>query len=220
MSLVPPSEGKTERNTERTAERTPARTPARPLSFYSKPIGRELVDVLLLQRVVKRDRDAFETLYRVYVRRLTRFLERVTRRPLEVEEVLDDTMMVVWDKAATFSGHSKVSTWIFSIAYRKALKALRGLDQPVECNDSDGPPSENGPEGPLMRVELRRILERSLARLSPEQRAVVELVFFHGCAYGEIAQIVGCPIGTVKTRMFYALRRLRAMLATVKEDLA
>jgi RNA polymerase sigma factor (sigma-70 family) len=191
----------------------------RPLRPHGKAVGRELVDVLLLQRIVQRDRDAFETLYRVYVRRLTRFLERVTRKPLEVEEVLDDTMMVVWDKAATFSGHSKVSTWIFSIAYRKALKALRGLDQPIECDDSAWPLVENGPEDPLMQRELRRVLASALARLSPEQRAVVELVFFHGCAYAEIAQIVECPIGTVKTRMFHALRRLRAMLSDIRGDL-
>jgi RNA polymerase sigma-70 factor (ECF subfamily) len=191
----------------------------RPPPPQGRAIGRELVDVLLLQRVINRDHDAFETLYRVYVRRLTRFLERVTRKPLEVEEVLDDTMMVVWDKAATFSGHSKVSTWIFSIAYRKALKALRNLDEPVECDDNDWPLVEDGPEGPVMQHELQRVLARSLARLSPEQRAVVELVFFHGCAYSEISQIVGCPVGTVKTRMFHALRRLRAMLTDIREDL-
>jgi RNA polymerase sigma factor (sigma-70 family) len=191
----------------------------RPQLPHGKAAGREVVDAFLLQRVVNRDRDAFETLYRLYVRRLTRFLERVTRKPLEIEEVLDDTMMVVWDKAATFSGHSKVSTWIFSIAYRKALKALRGLDEPIERDDNDGPLNENGPEGPLMQHELRRVLAQALTRLSPEQRAVVELVFYHGCAYREIAQIVGCPIGTVKTRMFHALRRLRAMLFDIRGDL-
>jgi RNA polymerase sigma factor (sigma-70 family) len=192
---------------------------SRPQSPHGKAVGRELVDALLLQRVVHRDRDAFETLYRLYVRRLTRFLERVTRKPLEVEEVLDDTMMVVWDKAATFNGHSKVSTWIFSIAYRKALKALRALDEPVECDDNTWPLNENGPEGPLMQRELHHVLASALMRLSPEQRAVVELVFYHGCAYGEISQIVGCPIGTVKTRMFHALRRLRAMLSDIRGDL-
>lgn len=204
MSLTPPSQ----------------QTPLRPLSAQGKPGSRELIDVVLLQRVVQRDREAFETLYRVYVRRLTRFLERVTRKPLEVEEVLDDTMMVVWDKAATFSGQSKVSTWIFSIAYRKALKALRGLDEPIEPDDKDGPAGETGPEAPLQQDELRQALARALARISPQQRAVVELVFFHGCAYREIAQIVGCPIGTVKTRMFHALRRLRVMLSDIREDLA
>ena len=192
---------------------------SRPQSPHGKTVGRELVDVFLLQRVVNRDRDAFDALYRLYVRRLTRFLERVTRKPLEIEEVLDDTMMVVWDKAATFSGHSKVSTWIFSIAYRKALKALHGLDQPIECDDNDWPLNESGPEGPLLRRELHRVLASALMRLSPEQRAVVELAFFHGCAYGEIAQIVGCPIGTVKTRMFHALRRLRGMLFDIRGDL-
>lgn len=196
------------------------RVPLRPLSPQRTPVGCDLIDLLLLQRVVKRDLYAFETLYRLYARRLTRFLERVTRKPLAVEEVLDDTMMVVWDKAGTFSGQSKVSTWIFSIAYRKALKALRGLDEPIESDENDAPSTDDGPEGPLMHYELREVLMNALAQLSPRHRAVVELVFFHGCAYGEIAQIMGCPIGTVKTRMFHALRRLRVMLADLREVLA
>lgn len=199
---------------------SPQRVPLRPPSPQGTRVGCDLIDLLLLQRVVKRDVYAFETLYRLYVRRLTRFLERVTRRPLAVEEVLDDTMMVVWDKAGTFSGQSKVSTWIFSIAYRKALKALRQLDEPIESDDNDAPSTDDAPEGPLLHYELREVLMNALVQLSPRHRAVVELVFFHGCAYGEIAQIVGCPIGTVKTRMFHALRRLRVMLADLRVDLA
>jgi DNA-directed RNA polymerase specialized sigma24 family protein len=92
-------------------------------------------EVLLLQRIAAGDRLAFETLYRGYFPRLTRFLQRMMRRHQAVEEVLNDVMLVVWRKAATFSGHSKVSTWIFAIAYRKALKAMNRHDDPVE---SDG----------------------------------------------------------------------------------
>src|ERR1700746_2882967 len=87
-------------------------------------------EAVLLLRIAVGDREAFETLYRGYFPRLTRFLERVMRRPHTVEEVLNDTMLVVWRKAATFNAQSKVSTWIFSIAYRKALKAIKRFDEP------------------------------------------------------------------------------------------
>src|SRR4029450_4787101 len=79
----------------------------------------------LLRRIALQDRHAFEALYRTYYRRLARFLDRLTRRPQMIDEILDDTMLVVWRKAATFNGHSQVSTWIFAIAYRKAMKALK-----------------------------------------------------------------------------------------------
>jgi len=74
---------------------------------------------------------AFEQLYRAYHPRLTRFLERLTRRPGLVGELLNDTMLVVWNRAGTYNGRCQVSTWIFAIAYRKAMKALQRWDEPV-----------------------------------------------------------------------------------------
>jgi RNA polymerase sigma-70 factor, ECF subfamily len=181
-------------------------------------------DVSLIARVAAGDRIAFEALYRIYFPRLTRFLERVLRRPHLVEEALNDTMLVVWHKAATYNGTSKVSTWIFGIGYRKALKAVRRIDDPVESDDDEeserevglGPPT---PEDQLIRRELAAALGAALARMSPEQRAVVELTYYHGCAYREIAEIMSCPIDTVKTRMFHARRRLRVLLAGRRQEL-
>ena len=90
----------------------------------SSGLGNE-AEADLLHRIASQDQYAFEVLYRIYYRRLTRFLDRITRRPQANEEVLDDTMFAVWRKAATFNGTSQVSTWIFAIAYRMALKALK-----------------------------------------------------------------------------------------------
>jgi len=176
-------------------------------------------DVGLLQRVAAGDRAAFEALYRGYFPRLTRFLERVMRRPQAVEEVLNDAMLVVWRKADSFSGQSKVSTWIFAIAYRKALKAMKGLDEPVESDDDASESPQPGPEGHLMQKQLTEMLWDNIGRMSAEHRAVIELTYYHGYAYREIAQIMGCPIDTVKTRMFHARRRLRLMLSDRMEDL-
>ena len=91
----------------------------------------------LLERVKVRDLDAFERLYRIYQPRLARFLMNLVRRPQLVEEVLDDTMMVVWDTAGSFRGTSKLSTWVFAIAYRKALKARMRWPDPVEEEERD-----------------------------------------------------------------------------------
>ena len=176
-------------------------------------------EVALVGRVASADGVAFEALYRCYYPRLRRFLEQVTRRPQLVEEILNDTMLVVWCKAHTYNRHSKVSTWIFAIAFRKALKALKHIDDAVDFDPEEvASPVESGPEGELLRQELHVLLSHAMSALSAEHRAVIELTYYEGCAYREIAEIMGCPVDTVKTRMFHARRRLRALLAGRVED--
>ena len=176
-------------------------------------------EAALLRRIAAGDRAAFDTLYRAYFPRLTRFLERVMRRSHAVEEVLNDAMVVVWRKADSFNGESKVSTWIFAIAYRIAMKAMKRFDEPLESDDSLYEETQPGPEARLMQRQLCALLGEHIGRMSPEHRAVIELTYYHGCAYREIAQIMGCPVDTVKTRMFHARRRLRRFLSDRKEDL-
>ena len=181
-------------------------------------LGNE-AEARLVARIASADQQAFEALYRIYYRRLTRFLERVTRRPHAIEEILDDTMLAVWRKAATFNGSSQVSTWIFAIAYRMALKALRRDRNWVRNLFDDREEAfAPSPEVALIEGQSRSRIQRLLADLSPEQRAVVELTYYHGCAYKEIAEIVGCPVDTVKTRMFHARRKLRAVLIAQEGD--
>jgi len=173
----------------------------------------------LLRRIALRDRRAFDVLYRAYFHRLSRFLERITHRPYLTEEIINDTMVVVWRKADTFNGTSRVSTWIFAIAWRKALKALKRLGATAEITADETPaPAAEEPESEFVRREWRERIARALATLSAEHRAVVELTYYHGCAYREIAQIVGCPVDTVKTRMYYARRKLKELLGGDAED--
>ena len=179
----------------------------------------ESAETRLIGRVAAGDRRAFEQLYRAYHARLTRFLDRMTRRRAVVEEALNDTMLVVWNRADHFDGSSKVSTWIFAIAYRKALKALQRQDEAVEDEARDERPAPgDGPEQQAENQQVRAQLALALDALSDDHRAVVELTYFHGMGYREIAQIVGCPVDTVKTRMFHARRRLRTLLAGDAED--
>lgn len=175
----------------------------------------------LLERVRARDVAAFEQLYRIYQPRLARFLFNLVQRPQLVEEVLDDTMMVVWDKAANFRGTSKLSTWMFAIAYRKAMKARSRWPDPVEQPAVDQRASADpGPDEEMQHERLHRALVAAMGTLSADHRTVVDLTYFHGLGYREIAEIMDCPVDTVKTRMFHARRRLRAAMNGSFEDWA
>lgn len=171
-------------------------------------------DADLVTRIRAKDLTAFEALYRIYHPRLVRFLTNLIHRPTLVEEVLNDTLMVVWEKADTFNGTSKLSTWMFGIAYRKAMKALRKQDEPIEDPVAEQRPSQDPtPEDELGRGRTQRLLKQAIETLSPEHRAVVEFTYFHEMGYREIADIMKCPVDTVKTRMFHARRYLRRQLA-------
>jgi RNA polymerase sigma-70 factor (ECF subfamily) len=164
----------------------------------------------LLARVCARDLHAFEQLYWIYQPRLSRFLSNLVQRPQLVEEVLNDTMMVVWDTAESFRGTSKLSTWVFSIAYRKAIKARLRWPDPVEEPPFDARVSNDpAPDEQLDHQRLHDALLEAMNDLSPDHRAVVDLTYFHGIGYREIAEIMNCPVDTVKTRMFHARRRLK-----------
>lgn len=193
--------------------RTISRTPAPRL----RPKGSDERD--LFERVSAHDVEAFERLYRLYRPRLDRFLTNLLRRPELVEEVLDDTMVAVWQTAGNFRGASKLSTWIFAIAYRKALKARARWPHPAEDSQWD---TRADPEpGPDQQLEHRRLhdsLRAAMEQLSADHRAVVDLTYFHGLGYRDIAHIMHCPVDTVKTRMFHARRRLRQALSGAFTD--
>lgn len=170
-------------------------------------------DLRLIARIREGDREAFAELYRAYEARLGRFLGHLVRHPQIAEEVLDDTLLVLWERSGDFRGQSKLSTWIFAIAYRKAMKALRRHDAPVEDRaDAERASPDENPEEAFGHVKLHALLRNAMAQLSPEHRAVVELTYYQDLSYREIAAIMDCPVDTVKTRMFYARRHLRRCL--------
>ncbi len=171
-------------------------------------------DLDLLQRVATRDRVAFETLYAKYHPLLTRYLTRLVRRPEMIEEVVSDTLFVVWQKAEEFQGRSKVSTWITGIAYLKGIKAIDRLRLMPEqqANDLADVEAMEEAKSLISRLGLSEWLAAGMDAISPEQRSVVELTYFSGYSYIEIAEIMDCPVNTVKTRMFHARRRLAKLL--------
>jgi RNA polymerase sigma-70 factor (ECF subfamily) len=161
----------------------------------------------LLARIERRDEAALRMLYDLYYPRLARFLLRITREPSLVVEIINDVFFVVWNKASEFRGDSSVSTWIFSIAYRKGARRL------ARTKPTEGLHEEDLTQGDHADSEgVRRDLDRALESVSPEQRAVVELTYYFGYSYAEIGQILGCPENTVKTRMYHARRALRSVM--------
>lgn len=170
-------------------------------------------EACLIGRIAGGDRLAFEALYRAYFPRLGRFLQRMTRSPTLIEEIVNDTLLVVWRKAATFNGSSKVSTWVFAIAYRRACKALQALDEPLEGEvDERAGLDSDRPEWQFERLRLAEAVESALAALPLAQRTAFQLAFYHDMSYIEIAEIMASPVNTTKTRLFHARKRLALLL--------
>jgi RNA polymerase sigma-70 factor (ECF subfamily) len=173
--------------------------------------NRAQADRDLLDKVAAGDREALRELYLLYHRQLAHFLLRFTRRRDLVEEVINDTLYVVWCQAGEFRGDSRPSTWIFGIAYRSALKTLRRpghqWSQAVPLEDERlCAPDELG------AAETREWLALAMLQLPTAQRLTLELAYRHGYSCEEIAEIMECPVNTVKTRMFHGRAKLRTLL--------
>ena len=186
------------------------RTPAQSAASRDGPEP----DSLWMRQIAAGDRDAFENLYKAYAARLFRYLFSMVGDSALAEELTNDVMVAAWKAAAQFRGESRVSTWLFGIAHHKALNELR-RKQPVtvEVDDaSEMAAPHEGPEGAVLRARVAQSVRGALQRLTPEHREVIELTFYQGLSYLEIAAIIQSPLSTVKTRMFYAKKKLQELL--------
>jgi RNA polymerase sigma-70 factor (ECF subfamily) len=175
----------------------------------------------LIRRVGEGDCIAFETLYKRYYQYLFRFVYRVTHQLGLVEEIINDAMFAVWQKAGTVEARSRASTWIMGIAYKKSLKSLyhaRDISDDVSLDEIEhGMLSEDN--AMIEQLEVENLAVVAFGALSPEQRAAMELAYHQGMHYSEIAKVMGCPENTVKTRMFHARNKLRSLLPGLFGDI-
>jgi RNA polymerase sigma-70 factor, ECF subfamily len=168
----------------------------------------------LLQRVGCGDRRAFQQLYFNYRGRLARFLLRVTRTRADLEEIINDTLLIVWRRSGDFRGASRVSTWIFGIAYRCALRSIRRAA--MWSRASALPVHEGEPlvDDVAVCTADRQLVEFALSKLPAEQRLALILAYRMGYSCEEIAVTARCPVNTIKTRMFHARHKLRTIIDT------
>lgn len=189
----------------------------------------EMQDLRWLRAAAAGDRAAFAQLYRRYHPRLVRFLARMSQRRDLVDEVINDTLWVVWRKCEGFRGDSKVSTWITGIAYRCMLKALRDRVSREPADAAAAVESAEEAGGALddeaiavagadeADLELRQWVHEGMRRLNDDQRVTLELVYVMGESCEGVAAIMGCAVGTVKARLFHARMRLRNLLPALGE---
>lgn len=174
-------------------------------------------DLAALKRIAGGDVEAFQALYRRYQPKTYRFIYALLRDEQHTEEVTNDVMMVVWKNAGDFRGEAKVSTWIMGIAYRMGCKQIERLKRErlrKEKLQAEDWQSVDDHANQLMDAQWLRL---GLDKLSVDHRMVVELSLHIGHSYEEISEIVGCPVNTVKTRMFHAKRQLQQSLNEMNE---
>jgi RNA polymerase sigma-70 factor, ECF subfamily len=167
-------------------------------------------DELLIGRIAGGDRLAMQVLFARHHVRVYRFVLRLTRDEAAAEDVISEVFLDVWRQASRFEGRSAVSTWLIAIARFKALSALRKRrEDPLddEVAEAIEEPSDN-PERAIEKQDKGEKLRKCLAALSAEHRENIDLVYYHEKSVEEVALIVGIPENTVKTRMFYARKKL------------
>jgi RNA polymerase sigma-70 factor (ECF subfamily) len=146
--------------------------------------------------------------------RVYRFVLRIVKDETLAEDLLSDVFLDVWRKAKQFEGRSTVSTWLMAIGRLKALSALRRRTD-VELSDEMAftivDPADD-PETVLEKKNSSEVLRQCVTALSPAHAQIIDLVYYHEKSVGEVAEIVGIPEATVKTRMFYARKQLATLV--------
>jgi RNA polymerase sigma-70 factor (ECF subfamily) len=177
-------------------------------------------DEALVVRIAAGDKLAMRALFARHHVRIYRFVMRFVRDRQLAEDLISEVFLDVWRHASGFEARSTASTWLLGIARFKALSSLRRrgdaqLDDEVAAAIED---TRDDPEVTIRKKQQGEILRNCLARLSPDHREIIDLVYYQGMAIGEVAEILGNPENTVKTRMFHARKQLSVLLNAVGVD--
>jgi RNA polymerase sigma-70 factor (ECF subfamily) len=176
--------------------------------------GEASSDEMLIARIAGGDRLAMQTLFARHRTPVYRWLLRLVGNESVAEDLLSDVFLDVWRQAGRFQARSAVSTWLLAIARFKALSARRTrkdseLDETIEATVAD---TADDPEVVLAKKHRDQVVREAINELSPEHKEIIDLVYYHEKSVDECAQILGVPSGTVKTRMFYARKKLAEMV--------
>jgi RNA polymerase sigma-70 factor, ECF subfamily len=177
-------------------------------------------DEALIEAIARGDRRAMQSLYERHNVRVYRFALRLTASPSLAEDIVIEVFLEVWRHAGSFKARSQVSTWLLAIARNKALSAFKRCSD-EQLDDQWAAAVEDPADGPdvvVERSDRSAAIRECLSRLSPAHREVVDLIYYHDKPVEEVAEIVGAPVSTVKTRMFYARCRMRELLKAAGLD--
>ena len=174
-------------------------------------------EVMLMRRIAdKKDVNALETLYKAYRPRLAGFLRRVTEDQELISESVNEVMYRVWKSAHQFKGGAKVSTWIFSIAYRECCRLIAKEGRHHRIADAlSAEESHPGSVDEVAATEQHDLVQVALEQLPTDQRLAIEMSYFLGRPVKEIALIAGCPENTIKTRLHHARRKLKTLIPSL-----
>jgi RNA polymerase sigma-70 factor (ECF subfamily) len=188
---------------------------ARPIASTKAP-----TDIALLTRMADGDRLAMQAFYARHNVRVFRFALRIIGDHSIAEDVISEVFLDVWRQAGRFEGRSAVSTWLLAIARHKAYAALRRRHTEFVKDDGieEVEDSADMPDTTLEKAARSRILRRCLAELTPAHREIIDLIYYHEKSVAEVAQIFAIPENTVKTRLFYARKRLATLARSAGID--
>jgi RNA polymerase sigma-70 factor, ECF subfamily len=183
--------------------------------FGRAPSGKATSDEVLVELIAGGDKDALRVLFARHNVRVFRFLTRIVGNDATAEDLVNEVFLEVWRNAGRFEARSQVSTWILAIARFKALASMRRrqhdeLDEEASEMIED---TSDTPEVAAQKTERSALLQQCLKQLSVAHRQVVDLIYYHDQSIEEVAEIIGVPASTVKTRMFYARKRIAEMMA-------
>lgn len=188
------------------------------LPVLPRPCPRTLIektpDEALIKAIAIGDRQAMATLFARHNVRVYRFIARLTRNAALAEDVLSEVFLAVWLGANGFKKNSQVSTWLLAIARNKAIAALRRTS-PEQLNDemtATAPAAADDPETSANETSRRTVIRKCLMQLPTAQREILDLIYYHEKTLEQVAQIVGIPYPTVKTRVFYARKSMSELL--------
>ena len=177
-------------------------------------------DKSLLQSIADGNKQAMSVLFARHNVPVYRFILRLTGNQTLAEDAVSDVFLAVWRHAKSFEGKARVSSWLLAIARNKALSALKRrteipLDDDMAMTIED--PADD-PEQAMSRNDCSATVRKCLMALSPQHREVIDLVYYHAKSIEDVARVVGIPVNTVKTRMFYARKRMANLLRDAGED--
>jgi RNA polymerase sigma-70 factor, ECF subfamily len=183
----------------------------------NRSMTEDALDIDLIRHMAAGDPADMGELYARYGQRLYAYALRLTGHPAQAEDVTQDALVSAWRGAAGFRGKGRVISWLLGIVHHTAMKSLRHAEQPISDEMEDTLPAPAlSLEDQAQANEQAHMLRRGLQSLSLEHRAVLELVFYQKMSLEEVAQITGCPLGTVKSRLSYARQYLRGVLSRME----